>query len=396
MLRLATQSDAPDNKYMRPRLVKAAIAVALCVLIALAAGYTLTSRSNLRDFSTFIQAGRAYKQGLNPYVLYQQPDEAAGVDPGTPKQTGSPNLNPPISVYPFQAMTNLDPTWARDGLNVMSALIYAAVSVALLKTYPWQRRPLIVLWLLAVSGFWYTLLLGQIYLPLFALGLAALLLIERGRNLLWTGILIGFVVAIKPNFAIWPLLLLVAGHRKIALTAIGVAAVISAVPFLVSGPLIYSQWLDAAQAYPRAAIAPNAAIFGVTTRIGIPVIGYAVGAALVVFAAFYAWHARLTVREASGWSVMLTLLVGPLTWIGYTLFMLPLLLSRRWTRWELAVAATMVLPSGLGWPSGEMRLAGIALLSGLLVKDALQARRVESQDAQHDDSSAAVPIPEAA
>jgi len=363
---------------MRPGLVRAAIAVVLCVLIAFAAVYTLRPNRNLRDFTTFVQAGRAYEQGLNPYVLYQDVDEAPGIPPGTPVERGSPNLNPPISVYAFRAIANLDPVSVRNGLNLVSALIYAGVCVALLKAYRWQRRPLIVLWLLALSGFWYTLLLGQIYMPLFALGLAALLFIERGRNLLWTGLLIGLVVAIKPNFAIWPLFLLLAGHRKIALAAVGVAAAISVIPLVLEGPGIYSQWLDAARAYPRAAIAPNAAMFGVATRLGVPAFGYVIAAALVGAGAFYAWRARLTVREASGWSVMLTLLVGPLTWVGYTLFMLPLLLSRRWARWELAVAATMVVPGGLGWPAGEVRLAGIVILSALLVNDALSARRTGS------------------
>jgi Glycosyltransferase family 87 len=381
---------------MRPGLAKAAIAVTLCVLIALAAVYTLRPNRNLRDFTTFVQAGRAYQQGLNPYVLYQEPDETAGIEPGTPLETGSPNLNPPISVYPFRAIANRDPVSVRNGLNVVSALIYMVVCVALLKAYPGQRRPLIVLWLLALSGFWYTLLLGQIYLPLFALGLAALLLIERGRNLVWTGVLIGLVVAIKPNFAIWPLLLLLAGHRKVALTALGVAAAISVIPLLLDGPEIYSQWLDAARAYPRAAIAPNAAMFGVTTRLGVPAIGYAIAVMLIGGGAFYAWRTRPTAREASGWSVMLTLLIGPLTWVGYTLFMLPLLMSRRWARWELAVAATMVLPGGLGWPAGEIRLAGIVILSALLANDALRARRVESNNVRSDESRAAATLSSAA
>jgi hypothetical protein len=102
-------------------------------------------------------------------------------------------------------------------------------------------------------------------------------------------------------------------------------------------------------------------------------------AGLIAAAAFYAWRWRLTGREASAWSVMLTLFVGPLTWVGYTLFMLPLLLSRRWGGWEIAVAATMLVPAGLGWPAGELRLAGIVMLSGLVLNDALQARRAESE-----------------
>ncbi len=247
-------------------------------------------------------------------------------------------------------MADLDPVSVRNGLNLASAAIYFAVCVVLLKAYAWQRRPLVMLWLLALTGFWYTLLLGQIYVPLFALGLGALLLIERGRNLLWAGVLIGLVVVIKPNFAIWPLFLLLANQRQLALTSVGVAALISAVPLLIERPDIYSQWLDAARAYPRAAIAPNASIFGLATRLGVAEAGYVVAAALTAAAGFYAWRWRLTAREASAWSIMLTLLVGPLTWVGYTLFMLPLLLSRRWARWEIAVAGDDV-------SAGRARLA---------------------------------------
>jgi len=362
---------------MKPKLVQAGVAIALCALIAMAAVHVLSSRDKLRDFTTFAQAGRAYQDGLDPYVLYKEADPAAGIAPGTPLETGSPNLNPPISIYPFSLIAGADPFAVRDGLNVVSAAIYAALCFVLLKAYPWQRRPLIMLWLLAVAGFWYTLLLGQIYIPLFALGLGALLLIERGRNLIWAGVLVGLVVAIKPNFGVWPLFLLLAGHRKLALTAIVVAAAVSAVPLMIDGPELYSQWLDAARAYPRAAIAPNASMFGVATRLGLPEAGYVIAAGLIAAGGYCAWRWRLTAREASGWSVMLTLFVGPLTWVGYTLFMLPLLMTRRWARWEVAVAATMLVPAGLGWPAGELRLAGIVMLSSLVLNDTLQARRAE-------------------
>jgi hypothetical protein len=364
---------------MRPSYLQVGVVLGLCVLIALAAAHTLQRDENLRDFATFVQAGKAYEGGLNPYVLYKDPDPAAGIEPGTPLETGSPNLNPPISVYPFSLLADADPFAVRDGLSAVSALIYAGACVLLLKAYTWQRRPLVALWLLAVAGFWYTLLLGQIYIPLFALGLGALLLVERGRRLLWAGVLIGLVVAIKPNFGIWPLFLLLAGHRKLALTAFAVAGAVSAVPLLIEGPEVYSQWLDAARAYPRAAIAPNASMFGVATRLGIPEAGYVLAAGLIAAGAFYTWRWRLTARETSAWSIMLTLFVGPLTWVGYTLFMLPLLLSRRWSRWEVAVAATMLVPAGLGWPAGELRLAGIAMLSGLVLNDTLQARRAEAR-----------------
>jgi hypothetical protein len=368
---------------MRFRLAKFFLALGLCALILTAAEYLLRPDGDLRDFATFAQAGRAHEAGLNPYVRYQVADPSEAIDAGTPLEATSPNLNPPISLYPFSLMADLDPFAVRDGLNVVSAGIYAITCLVLLKAYPWQRRPLVVLWLLAVAGFWYTMLLGQIYIPLFAVGLAALLMIERGRNLLWAGVLIGLVVAVKPNFGIWPLLLLVAGHHRLGLTAIGVAAAVSAVPLLVDGTIVYSQWLDAVRVYDNADYAHNASMFGVAARLGIEVVGYAAAAGCIAAGAYYAWRWRLTAREASSWGVMLTLLVGPLSWVGYTLFTLPLLLSRpRWARWELAVAATLLVPGGLGWPAGEVRLAGLLMLSALVLKDTLQVRLAKPDESR--------------
>ncbi len=65
----------------------------LLVLIATAAAHTLQPNRGLHDFATFVQSGRAYDQGLNPYAPDQDHDPAAGTEPGTPLETDSLNLN---------------------------------------------------------------------------------------------------------------------------------------------------------------------------------------------------------------------------------------------------------------------------------------------------------------
>jgi hypothetical protein len=195
-------------------------------------------------------------------------------------------------------------------------------------------------------------------------------------------VIIGLLVAIKPNFVVWPLLLLVAGHRKPAVASFLVAGAVSLVPLLIEGPQIYMQWLEAARGYPRAAIAPNAALFGEATRLGVPALGFAAAACLMAGGAFCAWRGRFSLREASAAGIMITLLIGPLTWIGYTLISLPLLLSRRWRGWELAVGASMVVPAGLGFPAGEVRLTGLIILTGLLARDAMAAQALDAQPSQ--------------
>ena len=87
----------------------------------------------------------------------------------------------------------------------------------------------IAVWASALAGFWDTLFLGQIYLPLVLAGVAAWLLLERGAGL-WAGLLIGIVVAMKPNFLVWPVLLLLSGHYRSAVAAFVIASAISLIP----------------------------------------------------------------------------------------------------------------------------------------------------------------------
>ena len=74
-------------------------------------------------------------------------------------------------------------------------------------------------------------------------GVSAWILLERKKEI-WAGILIGLVVAMKPNFAVWPALLLLSGTYRPALASIATVAVVSAIPLAVFGPEIYRQWLD--------------------------------------------------------------------------------------------------------------------------------------------------------
>ncbi len=363
---------------MSNALLKLFAGVALCLLAAVAA-YSSLSGSGLGDYGSFILAGQAYEQGLDPYGVHEGLAQESGLDLGFDDRPYSPNLNTPISIYPFRLLAYADPGVTRFGLRFVSGVVYVAACLALMRAYPWQRRPLAVLWLVAGAGFWYTLWLGQIYVLLFGAGLGGWLLLEKGQNPVLAGVLIGVTVAIKPNFAVWPLFLLLAGHGRPALSAAVTAALISAVPFLLEGPSIYMQWLAAARDYSRAAIAANGSLVGSAARLGFEPAGYALAGVLTLAGAVYAWRTRPGVMEASSIALVVTLLAGPLTWLGYTLFALPLLLSRHWRRWELAVAATLVIPAGLSALSGEIHLAGMVILGGLLAGDALRRQGAASE-----------------
>jgi hypothetical protein len=337
----------------------------------------LTPNRGLLDFGSFYMAGVVQEKGVdNPYGIYPQLAEETGANFGYTDGRGhSPNLNPPISLYPFRVLADVNPDTARTVLNYASALLFAGCAIAMLRAYPEHRNRLGVLWVAGFAGFWYTVALGQIYVLLFALGLGAWLLIEKDTHPLIAGVLIGVLIAIKPNFAVWPLFLLLAGHQRISLTAFVTAAAISAVPLVLEGPTIYQQWLQAAQDYPRLALSFNVSLVGEAERIGVPALGYALSAALVTAAAAAMWHLRPTAIRSSAWGIVVGLLASPIAWVGYGMLMMPVLLSRRWQGLEWAVALGLAgawLAVGLGEPF----LGATLLLLFLLARDEYVRRQV--------------------
>jgi hypothetical protein len=245
----------------------------------------------------------------------------------------------------------------------------------MLRAYPQHRTVPGLLWIASFGGFWYTLWLGQVYVLLFAAGLGAWFLIQRGTHPLLAGLLIGLLVAVKPQFAVWPLFLLLAGHPRTAVAAVATAAAISAVPLALEGPEVYRQWLEAAQAYPRLGLGGNASIVGQAERLGLIEAGYALSAALVAAAGFVVWRSRVTATGASSWAIVVALLASPIAWIGYGLMAMPVLLSRRWDALEWTAA---VGTSGLwfAFGRGEPVLAASLVLLYLLVRDQLVRRRL--------------------
>jgi hypothetical protein len=344
--------------------------------LVVSAAVALRPERGLLDFGAFYMAGVSQDRGLNPYGVYPELAAETGQHFGHADGRGhSPNLNPPISVYVFSLLDGLDPVVAKAALNLVSVAVFGACALAMLRAYPQHRTVAGVLWIAAFGGFWYTLWLGQVYVLLFAAGLGAWFLVQRGTNPLLAGLLIGLVVAIKPHFALWPLFLLLAGHPRVALAGLCTAAAISAIPLALDGPESYRQWLEAAEAYPRIGLPSNTSIIGLTERLGFIEAGYALSAALVVVAGFLVWRSRSTAPGASAWAIVIALIASPISWIGYGLLAMPVLLSRRWDLLEWVAAFGM---TGLWFALGRgepVLLASLVLLY-LMVKDDLVRREL--------------------
>jgi hypothetical protein len=288
----------------------------------------------LADFGSFYASGQAAAQGLDPYGVYPLTmDAALGAGHGA-----AVNLNAPLSVSVFQLFIGFDPASARLGWFLVSIAAYAISVVLLVWTSPGARDPLRVVAPFALAGFTETLDLGQVYAVL-ALWTTLALLLMRRRPLV-AAILLGFVAAFKPNFLVWPVVLVVVGARRIGLAALAAAVGFSVLPVLQFGPGIYAQWLSALgleQVNPQMA---NASIAGAAVRLGLPgQIGVAlagVGAVLLLV-----WLRRTPTQPASLWALAASLLCSPLAWVGYTAFLLPVFFAARWSL-ALAVGAALL------------------------------------------------------
>lgn len=311
---------------------------AFVLLAALLHGLTLALPTGaLMDFGSFIASGRAAAQGLDPYGIHDLTFHV--VLPGF--EAWNPNLNPPPLLPAFQALSLLPPDHGFRLWWAVSALCYGITLWLLFRRY---RRPLVVVWALALAGFWDTLVLGQIYLPLVLAAVAAWLALERGQG--WrAGVLIGMLVAAKPNFAVWPALLLVAGHGRPALAAGLTAAVLAVTPALLYGPQVWGQWLHLVLTdADRAHFLTNASLSGLARRLGMPGLGIAASLALLAGAGWQAWRCRPDVAAASALALAVAVAASPIAWVHYTLFLLPVFFSRPHSRPLLAAALLLVVP----------------------------------------------------
>jgi len=292
----------------------------------------------LWDFGSFVASGRAAAEGLNPYGIY--PLTLHVELPGF--ESWNPNLNPPISALLFQLFDSADPRAAFETWRWISIAFYMAAVLLLVRRFWSPQAPIMAIWAFALAGFWDTLFLGQIYLPLAFAAVAAWLLLERGQ--VWAaGILIGLVVSLKPNFLVWPALLLLSGSWRPALVAAGTAAVVSAIPLLVYGAEVYRQWFELiASDKERAFFLTNASFAGFAARAGMPLLGAISSLALLASLAAWAFWRRPGTMAASALGLVASLLASPLGWIHYTLFLLPVFLSC-WHKPAMRIVALMLI-----------------------------------------------------
>jgi hypothetical protein len=279
------------------------------------------------DFPAFHASGTALLNGRNPY---------AATSP-----TGLPNMNPPTLLPLFSVLARLE---LETGYRVLQILSLFTIIGALIYLH-WTNLNLSFLrslWFISVSSVWYSIVLGQIYAFLLVLVLVVSHLTRR-RRWLAGGVFLGILVACKPNLAVWPATLLIAGYWQVALAAGLVAALCAAVPALAYGPAIYAEWLSTTREYTvLIAQCTNVSFSGIATTAGLPSLGWVLGIASLAVLALWALVTRPEAEQITAPAIALSILAAPLGWVSYTLLLLPSIVAME-RSWRLHIAAAILL-----------------------------------------------------
>lgn len=299
----------------------------------------------LMDFGSFYASGLKLLKGENPYdpnsnlIFYIYfPSVGAGGK--------LINLNPPISAVIFQFITKFNPLQAMIVWQVISVILYIFAVILLNKAYKQYTTPAILFWAFSLAGFWHTLVLGQIYSLLLLFLTVGWLLIKKGKYV-WAGVAISLLVAIKPNFGIWLLFLFVAGYYTVFFTSVVSCLAISLIPILLYGTNIYKQWANASSLQPETLILPgNSSIVGLTARFDAIAVGIVIsGIALLGLLMLSKWRTSRIIDKpefVSTLGIIASPLVSPISWVGYTIFLLPIFFSLK-NRSPLIILSAMIL-----------------------------------------------------
>lgn len=339
-------SHGPIKKLMLKKLSQYfAFAITYLGLALIAILNIITIKPALNqpmDFGSFIAAGKMAVEGKNPYAA-DSPLVFQVESQNTDQTLPSPNLNPPLSIILFKKLANLDSLRAVSAWRITTVFVYGLGIFILTKAYPKFTTPTRILWALCLAGIWNTIALGQIYAPIFILAIGVWIFMEKGYSKLG-GIILGTIIAIKPNFVFWLLLLGIAGQITTILSAAVTVLALSLLPIAFFGPQIYQQWLTALSNYPSIGllIAGNSSLQSLTARFGSSISGIVMSVFLVGVSLYFAYRNKNSPTKINTLGIVGSLLISPFSWSGYTILTLPILFSKARWNWRHKLTAVIL------------------------------------------------------
>jgi Glycosyltransferase family 87 len=294
----------------------------------------------LRVFGSFWASGWAASHGLNPFALYSLSPET--IVPGV----FDINLSPPALLPLFALLSHCDPAQAARAWIVSQAVLFILATGILLAAARAALRPWQACWILLTPQIYDGIRLGQDYAVLYLMAVLGWVALRTGRPIA-AGLLIGALVAAKPNFVLWPVFLLLVGERRPAVIAFLCAGGLSLLPAALYGPAVYVQWFAAVGADRHWMLATDASLPGVAARLSVPVVGSALSAAAIAVGGALVWWRRPSPLAASGLALAIGIVASPLAWADYLVFLLPAFVDGQWGKPRNLAAALLTVPPGV-------------------------------------------------
>jgi alpha-1,2-mannosyltransferase len=324
----------------------ALIAFFFFLILAINWFFIQSATKYLLDFGSFMASGIAAVNGQNPYST-NSPLILVVFFKWIGGSFSAPNLNPPITVLLFEGISRFDPFIALATWRILSATGYILSLLVLARVYRHSSTLFRITWAICLAGFWHTIQLGQIYIPLLML-VVAFWVLSESKHLKLAGIALGILISIKPNFIYWAILVGIGGYWSAFFVAACTALLISIVPLLIYGPTIYMQWLTTLHGSPEAGLLlpGNSSLQSLSLHFsghGWP--GVVLSIILALAGVYIAFRSRSDIRIINSLGIILSLLVSPIAWTGYTIFALPIFLAKdRWSTTDKISATLFLIP----------------------------------------------------
>jgi hypothetical protein len=297
------------------------------------ASFNFNAQHLLTDYGSLYASASLANVHANPYLdhpLVYHIRDIYRHGPDTPLQGNrveAINLNPPVLLYPFRLLARLTPNSSYLAWTCISAGLFVASVLLIVRMYPAEKLRIRMLWILGLGSVWYTFHLGQVYMLLLFFGTIAWWALRK-QNWLVAGISIGLICAIKPNFLIWPGLLIAGKSKKIGFTAFATTALLSAIPLALQGPGIYRQWLAACREFNGYELPGNASLLAISSRAGFPQVGLAITVLMLAAVTVWFFVSKPEPLYASEIAILASLIAGPISWLGYTILLVPVLYGK--------------------------------------------------------------------
>jgi Glycosyltransferase family 87 len=383
----------PTNDWAK---VGPPLGVAFCLLIYYITVFTqallsFSSTIPFLDYGSLYASVYAWAHRLNPYLNYPLTnDPKLGV---RGLFVHAVNLNPPISLYMFRPIVAVGPIASVELWTLVSVCLFCMSLILVIRANPNPALRTRILLTLGMAGVWYTFQLGQIYMILLFITAIAWWSFKK-NDFAIAGIAIGILCALKPTFLIWPVLLILARHIRAGISAILTFAALSMVPLVFGdGVRIYRQWFTACQHFNGIGLPGNSAIMVMFMRLdpyrGITHnfrdIGVAVTIVFLLAIAWCVWRRAPEICKTSEVALVASLLAGPVSWVGYTVVLIPMLYEKRLNSlmrvgWVLlCIPLFLVIGTADSSPvhyvlMGSPYFYGIALIATPLIYDLYRAQ----------------------